>query len=239
MIAITFALPTESVGVLAAVRDRREEGGIVYGKLANRDVAIFHTGVGRKACQLAMERFLPTLQPSLLISAGFAGGIDEKLCVGDRFVAENFSDAALLEFLHPAFQQTTLDRGKLFTASSVIDSPEARDRIARENGASAVDMETEVIALACHERGIRLLSIRAISDTSGELFPLPPSILFDIERQTTRSGRLIWYLITHPAAIPRLLRFASQIKKARRGLTADIYAFVYVLGDPDNKIVRQ
>jgi hypothetical protein len=115
---------------------------------------------------------------------------------------------------------------KLFTSATIVDSIDARKEIARTNGTDAVDMETEIIAQACSVRGIPMLSLRVISDSSREPFPAPPSILFDIERQRTNAGRLSLYLIKHPGALFDLFRFVLQITQARKILTNAIITLV-------------
>src|SRR2546421_604860 len=141
MIAITFALPAESSDIVRRLHERRIETRdpeTIRGKLFDRDVVILHTGVGRKACQRSIDSFLNAAHPKFVISSGFAGAVTEKFKVGDLIVAENFSDPKLAADLgKPA---------KLFTAPSIVESSEERNRIAREKGAGAVDMETEVIA---------------------------------------------------------------------------------------------
>ena len=235
MIAITFALPAESAGVVDVLRDRRNDCAIVYGKLIAREVAIFHTGVGQAAAEPAIERFLDAVRPTILVSAGFAGGIDDQLVPGDRIVAENYSDPALVRLVSDRFDSTRIRLGRLFTAASVIDSPAERTQIARENGAFAVDMETSFIARACQQRGVRMLSLRAITDTLKKPFPIPPAVLFDISRQKTKPAALLWHLTTRPASIPRLIRFARQVEIARNELAADIYSLVDMMVDRDNE----
>src|SRR4051794_38496376 len=212
MIAITFALPTESAGVVAVIRDRKNDGAIIYGKLIGRDVAILHTGVGRQVSESVIEPFLASVKPIILVSAGFAGGIDDRLEPGGRIVAENYSDPLLVKLVADRFDGARIRIGKLHTAETVIDSSFERAQIARDKAAVAVDMETAFIARACQKRGVRMLSLRAISDTSKKPFPLPPTVLFDIATQRTRPAALAWYLIRHPTAVPRLLRFARQVE---------------------------
>jgi hypothetical protein len=48
--------------------------------------------------------------------------------------------------------------------------------------------------------------------------------LFDLERQRTDIGRLILYLLRHPASIGSLLGFSRQISHARAVLTEAIVA---------------
>src|SRR5689334_4632497 len=99
MIAITFALPAESSGIVNRLELQpvtREAGGNpVFGKIGGRDVAIFHTGVGRNRCRQTIEPFLQTIRPRVLISSGFAGSLADQVDVGDVIVGENVSDPAV------------------------------------------------------------------------------------------------------------------------------------------------
>src|SRR4051812_3942464 len=150
MIAITFALAAESASIVAGLRDKRTAragaANIIYGKLCGYDVAIFHTGVGRAATERQLDRGLGVINPSFLISSGFAGGVSETLRVGDVIIAKNFSEPAFLQRLDGVRTAT------LFTVQSVVDGSSERMEIARANGADAVDMETEAIAQACAAR---------------------------------------------------------------------------------------
>lgn len=210
MIAITFALRAESSGLTAQLPDR---------KIDNQKIEIVHTGVGRKACERRIEKFLSVNRPDFLISAGFAGGVTEDLWAGDLILAENFSDPELLSIAQRVLAAQPARTINLFTAESIIDSVTERNRIYKEDGAAAIDMETEFIADACAKHSVRMLSLRVISDSVKEPFPAPPAVLFDIETQRTNSLRLGAYLATHPSAIPRLLRFSRQIDRARGSLT--------------------
>ncbi|MEY2540059.1 MAG: adenosylhomocysteine nucleosidase [Verrucomicrobiota bacterium] len=228
MIALTFALPAESRDIVRSIRGKRidqcGDAKIIYGKLDGNEVAISHTGVGRAACQQQIDHFLDAVRPEFLVSSGFAGGTGDDLKAGDLIVAENFSDARLLaEAVKGA---ANLRRVKLHTAASIIDTAEERRRIAQESGAEAIDMETDVIARACAARGVRMLSLRVISDTPGQSFPIPPRILFNMERQSTEMRQLLIYLVKHPSAIWRLVRFARRIAEARNQMTAAIIAVV-------------
>ena len=223
MIALTFALPAESSGLVDLLREKKRAsssgGKIVYGKIENQSIAILHTGVGRKSCQLKIDNFLRTERPRRLISSGFAGATGGDFQVGDLIVAENFSDRELVSEAQQILTDGNVRTAKLFTSTTIVDSIDARNEIARTNGADAVDMETEVISQACSVRGVPMLSLRVISDSLRQPFPAPPSILFDLERQRTNAAKLSLYLINHPGALFDLFRFARQITQARRILT--------------------
>ncbi len=230
MIAITFALPAESSGLVGLLLEKKRAsssgGKIIYGKIDNESLAIFHTGVGRKSCETKIDDFLRAEQPRCLISSGFAGAAREDFQVGDLIVAENLSDRELLSEAQRILADRNVRTAKLFTSATIVGSIDARNEIARTNGADAVDMETEVIAQACSVRGIPMFSLRVISDSLREPFPVPPSILFDIERQRTNAAKLSLYLIKHPGALFDLFRFARQITQARKILTNAIITLV-------------
>src|SRR6266576_348217 len=216
MIAITFALPAESSGIvntLQAKRLSRENGvSLVFGEIQGEKIAVFHTGVGRPRSRQTIEPFFQLIRPQMLISSGFAGGLTDELRVGDVIIAENFSD--------PMLSRQIVDRGrdirrvKLLTVEQMVDSLEERARIARQDSAAAIDMETDVIAQACAKYDVPIVSLRVVSDSPAAPFPAPPDVLFDLNRQRTNFRRLIPYVLAHPSAIGRLIRFARQISEA-------------------------
>jgi nucleoside phosphorylase len=219
MIAITFALPTESSGLRRQLRKARRFGDMISGKIGERAVTILHTGVGAKNCNKRIEELLHKVLPRLVISSGFAGAVVEDLNVGDLVLAENYSDRQLLANAERILRDRSPRVAKLFTSPSIVDSVTERNEIARASGAKAVDMETGTIVGICNAHGVPLLSLRAISDTPKEPLPAPPNVLFDIERQRTDPRKLFGHIIAGPTAIIRLLQFSRQIREARAVLT--------------------
>ena len=229
-IVIAFALPAESSALMGRLREKNralcEGEKIIYGKIDNRPVAIFHTGVGRKSCEHKIANLLRGERPDFLISSGFAGSAHEDLQVGDLILAANFSDSELLSTARQLLAARNPRAIKFFSSTAIIDSAAERNEVARAHGADAVDMETETIAQACATRGVRVLSLRVISDSIREPFPASPRILFDIERQRTDFAKLVPHLLLHPATTWHLLRFARQIARAREALTGAIVTLV-------------
>ncbi|HEX4639617.1 MAG TPA: hypothetical protein VH170_09030 [Chthoniobacterales bacterium] len=235
MIGITFALPSESSELIRRLESRRRVGKLIFGKIdppsprlgraGNHDVAIVHTGVGAKYCNERLELLIHKARPRLIISAGFAGAVTDELHAGDLIMAENFSDPSLLnratEILRERVQPV-----KLFTSTSLVDSVDERNEIARASGAATVDMETGGIVAACRAHGVPLLSLRVISDTPSEPFPAPMSILFDFQTQRTDYIGLAAYLLGNPSAIWRLSRFFAKIKQVRAKLADAIVELV-------------
>lgn len=229
MIAITFALPTESSGLRRHLRDIRKVAKMVSGKIGDHEVTVSHTGVGAKNCSERMEALLHQTRPRIVISSGFAGGVDDDLRVGDLILAENFSDRQLLASAERILRDRTPKVAKLFTSTSIVDSVAERRQIACASGAAAVDMETGAIVEICNAHGVPLLSLRAISDSPKQPLPAPPNILFDIEHQRTDLRKLFGHIITGPTSTIRLLQFFRQIREARAVLTDALVELITAL----------
>jgi adenosylhomocysteine nucleosidase len=229
MIAVTFALPAESSVFVRRLRDRtgidRNGVRIVRGKMADQLIEVLHTGVGEKVCRERIEKFLKDQQFDLMISAGFAGALNDELQVGDLLLAKNFSTIDMNQ-RGLSFSSLPIHMADLLTVPAPIDSSDERNRIARASGAAAVDMETEFIARACAEHGVPLLSLRVITDTPRKPFPAPTKVLFDIERQRTRLLTLATFFLAHPNRAPRMLQFAKSIAHARKILASALVAVV-------------
>jgi nucleoside phosphorylase len=218
-IAITFALRPESSDFLRLLgnksRANRNGIGTIRGTIENRAVEVLHTGVGAKICRERIGKFLQTQQFAFLISAGFAGALNDQLQVGDLLVARNFST---FDLRRSFFSSSAFRIANLLTLPTLIDSREERNHVARTTGAAAVDMETEFIARACAIHGIPLLALRVITDTPTQPFPAPSSVLFDIQQQRTHIAVLARFFLAHPNRVPGLVQFARRIARARKNL---------------------
>ena len=233
MIAVTFALPTESSDFLRHLRNqsRTDRSGIrtIRGTIDDRAVEVLHTGVGEKVCRQRVAEFLQDQQFDLLISSGFAGALNDKLQIGDLLLAKNFSTVELTK-LGSSFSRLPIHEADLLTVRALIDSNDERNKIAHTSGAAAVDMETEFIARACAEHGIPLLSLRVITDTPREPFPAPPNVLFDIEQQQTRFLTLATFFLARPNRVPQLIQFARRIARVRKILASALFDVVRGMG---------
>ena len=220
-IAVTFALPAESSEFLRRVRDKsaRERNGVrtIQGKIDNRSIEVLHTGVGENLCRQRIGVLLENQQFDFLISAGFAGSLNNELEVNDLLIAKNFSTVDLKD-VQSSLSNMSITAVNMLTVPAVIDSSEERERIARESEAAAVDMETEFIARACAVRAIPLLALRVITDTPTQPFPAPPNLLFDIERQRTRVLKFAMFFLKRPNRASSLIQFVRRIARARTAL---------------------
>jgi len=221
MIAITFALPAESSEFLKRVSNKSQSArnGIVAirGTVDGRPVEVLHTGVGEKICRERIGKFLEDAQFDILISAGFAGALSDRLQINDLLFAQNFSTVDL-KHAQSSVSNVSVHSVNMLTVPALIDSSEERERLSSESGASAVDMETEFIARACAAHGIPLLALRVITDTPTQPFPASPSVLFDVEQQRTHMTALSKFFLVNPKRLASLIRFASRIGCARTTL---------------------
>jgi nucleoside phosphorylase len=221
VIAVTFALPAESSEFLRRLgqRSRADRNGIsiVRGTIDGRTIEVLHTGVGEKMCKERIGKFLENQQFDFLVSAGFAGSLNHELQVNDVLLAKNFSTVDLQD-AQSSLSNVPIHAANMLTVPALIHSVEERERIARESGASAVDMETEFIARACATQAIPLLALRVITDTPRKPFPAPPQVLFDMERQRTPLAALAMFFLAHPNRVTRLVQFTRRIARARKTL---------------------
>jgi len=186
-----FALAIESGGLEDLLDDAtttRGHGFVVrQGKLRDRQVALIRSGAGRQAAARATEALIEGHRPGLVLSAGFAGGLNSDLKRHDILMVDHVVDPAGEQFsIDLKVDPTSLSQvsgvhvGRLLTVDNVIRLPDEKRSLGRRYNALAVDMETFAVAEVCRRRQVRLLAVRVINDTVDE--ELPP----DVERLLTQ-----------------------------------------------------
>lgn len=245
MIVVTFALPAESSAFIRLLRNVARDGAVVRGELKHRtslqavgstkpdanvehrtpNVWVLHTGVGAAKCEERLGNFLRKETPELLIASGFCGGTTDQLHPGDLVIADNASD--LSKKARAILPGAVV--GKIHSADRIIDPAADRYEIGREHGAIAIDMETETIARICAKKSIPLLALRVVSDSPAAPFPLPPSMLFDIEKQRTNFFLLFSYIARNPLSGIILAQFAKQMARAKTKLADALCAVILAL----------
>lgn len=218
MIVVSFALPGESKDFIARLAGvRRIRGGslpVFEGALDGREIVVMHCGMGMGSATRRVAEFLEGHVPVFWIAAGFGGALSAELKIGDMVAVQNFSDPALLG----AVEGLDACTGALITVKQVVETVECKKDLARHTGALVVDMETAGIHRVCHGRGVRMLAVRAISDTAEQELPVRAEIWFDLVRQRPRAFRLVVHLLAHPGKIGPFTKFVSGINAARANL---------------------
>jgi adenosylhomocysteine nucleosidase len=212
-VGIVFAMGIEAGGVAGALAGvvRTQAAGLVFreGGIDGRRVVLVESGVGREAAERATQALILGHQPQWIISAGYAGGLSDRVAQGDFVLADEIVDSlgrslaidfklapnalALMPHVHV---------GRLLTVDRVVARAEDKRSLGQKHAALAVEMETMGVAETCRREKIRFLSVRIISDAIDRT--LPDDIDYLIKRKST-AGRL-------GAAAGAILRRPSSVK---------------------------
>jgi len=151
-----------------------------------------------------------------VILAGLGGALDPALNIGDVVL-----DAP------PAFPAPGgnngggLRRGKVYPSPHLISSVAEKQRIFRESGCIAVDMESLVVRRRCEEAGKEFIHIRAISDLASEALPDRIATWVN-EVGEPKMAKVSADLMFHPGLVPVMMRLQSNSKVALKNLAGVI-----------------
>jgi hypothetical protein len=120
-------------------------------------------------------------------------------------------------------------RGRIFTAAHVAESVEEKQRLGRDSGALAVDMETATVAEVFEPAGVPVIGVRAISDRMEDAVPVPMDYWFDLARQRPRVLALLGFLARNPGRIGPFARFVRGLAPARAALAKTLAEMVPAL----------
>jgi len=176
------------------------------------DLRVLLTGIGQRSAEKAIRRALSEQSPKLVLTCGFAGGLNPELKVGEVVFSSDddfpLSSALLAAGTHAA----------KFHCAERIASTVGQKRALREStGADAVEMESGVIRAICREHNIPSATVRVISDSAEEDLPLDFNLLMDAG-QNLSYGRLAMTLAGSPGKISALLKLQRQTKDAAEKL---------------------
>ena len=250
-LALLVALPEEARGILEAGHwGKTASSGsheIYECRAGNGQAVLAISGVGRVHAEAATRAVLEERNPSAVLSLGFAGGLVADQRAGDLVVARVLIPAGSASNDDPKprvgqaldADQTLIDKalgvlatlglryrtGTCVTASQLVSCPESKRRLGLGTDALAVEMESFWIALACRERNVPFLAVRAIVDTAEH--PLPDFLA--TSALNTRTWNRLWSALSvmpHPHWIPSLIRLGGAASKARNSLSAFAYGFL-------------
>jgi len=175
------------------------------------------TGIGPARAEKALARALAEVEPGLVISAGFAGGLNPALGFGTvLFEADEASG------LGPKLLAAGARPGRFHCSASVVVTAAQKEALWRSTGADAVEMESSPLRRLCREQGIASATVRVISDPAGETLPLDFNLLL-AGKPTLRYARIALALVMEPGSIVELLWFRRRLAAAAATL-ADVLA---------------
>ncbi len=211
--------PPSPVGNVLVCFALKEEAGAFQKRAADKaGISILITGIGRKNSERTLVERLNYLTPRLVLTCGFAGGLDPALAPGA--VVCSTDDEGLRGKLTAAGARPV----KFCCAPRIATTAAEKQELRRSTGADAVEMESEAIQAVCRERVIPCATVRVISDAASEDLPLDfnqlskPDLSLDY-------GKLLWAIAKAPGKIPALLRLQKNSSFAAQRL-AEVLATV-------------
>jgi adenosylhomocysteine nucleosidase len=218
-VAIIAPMPNELRPVVKRLGLRRtgERGGMpVYsGTFEGIEVVATRTGIGPALAEAATEELLGATEVDRVIVVGIAGGLEPVSAVGDLIVPEEVVDDATGERFRATVAEGVTAKGVIRTGDAddygLDDGDVAR---LRDEGFTALDMETAAVARVCARRGIPWLAFRAISDMAGDSSLGPVVMTLVNPDGSPRAWAGIRFLLFHPHRIPRFLRLGRDAQAA-------------------------
>jgi adenosylhomocysteine nucleosidase len=214
---------------VAQVLGTRRHGHVVRGRLGGAEVVAMAAGIGADATRaLADER------PRVLVSCGFAGGLDPALRTGDVVVASSVADGATARFrpADPVLRKAVAAlagcrQGEIVSAAEVAATP-AEKRALAQSGALAVDMESAGAARAAAAANIPWLAVRVILDPAH--VALPP---FTRKPQASYLAPALRHGFSGPRGLLDLFALAGRARRAGAALEEVFRRLVPALAAPE------
>jgi adenosylhomocysteine nucleosidase len=212
-----------------------EEEAAPFRKIAagKSGISILLTGIGRQNAEKSVREFLATNSPELVLTCGFAGGLNPDLKLGEVVFEltdrrgefhEPQTEKKIRDSQSSSLREKLLAAGakpaKFFCADRITTTVAEKKKLRAETGADAVEMESGAIHAVCRERGIPCATVRVISDTAGEDLPLDFNQLFKPD-MSLDYGKLAWAVMKSPGKIGALLKLQKRTRFAAEQL-ADI-----------------
>jgi adenosylhomocysteine nucleosidase len=234
-ILVTFAVHAEFAAWRRKGRFRqvaRRPFPLYLSEAGGSSVRVLLTGMGSEPASEAIRWGL-TAATDLCISSGFAGALRSDLCVSEllaaRVVCRAERELAVASDRH--LFATACDAGarpvdRFMTARHSVASVEEKAVLSGE--ADAVEMESYAILAEAARRGVRAVSVRAVSDAVSTSLPLD----FDGMRNARgaiRMRSLLLELLRKPQQWGALLRLARDCRMAGAQLAEFLERYVEVL----------
>lgn len=190
----------------------KEEAGPFRKRLpAGAPVRVLLTGMGKRNAERAVRAALERERPGLVVSSGFAGGLNPAWSTG-TVLYDGTAPQELAERLEAAGAK----RGRFCCVDRVAATASEKKLLFEKTGADAVEMESEEIGAVCREKQVPCVTVRVVLDTAGEDLPLDFNQVLT-EDQRLDFTRLAVALAKSPGKIPALagLRRQSAASAAR------------------------
>jgi nucleoside phosphorylase len=208
--------------------DESASDAIYEGRHGDIEVVATVSGIGMAAAARAAHRLLDEGEIDHLLVIGVAGGIGHGLSVGDVVIPEVVVDAHTGAEHRPTPLGGTAASGRLMTSDEFIKDV---DRLGgfRDDGVTAIDMETSAAAAVCVERGCAWSVFRGISDDAFD-----PAIDVAVLGLANSDGSpnmsaVVKFVARRPNKIALLARLGKGLNQATQGA---VDAALLSVGEP-------
>jgi len=175
-------------------------------------VKVVLTGMGPRNAEKAIRSAMAAERPRLVLSSGFAGGLNPNLATGMVIFAADeqthLASALLAAGARPA---------RFYSAERVVSTAEQKRAVWQATASDAVEMESQIICAVCGEKNIPSAIVRVVLDTSDEDLPLDFNQLMTAD-QRLDNWKLALAVMKSPAKISALLRLQRRTRAAAASL---------------------
>jgi adenosylhomocysteine nucleosidase len=194
------------------------------GRRGERSIRVVETGVGAEAAERALTWALatPGERPELVLMAGFAGGLDPELRVGDLVAATEIRAETEGRWACYPLPVSGAVKGQVLCTAAMVCEPDHKNELHQRFQAIAVEMESATVARMCAAHAIPFACLRAVSDARAT--PLSPDLPGLLQGGRVTPTRLLWALLRQPALLGDLLQLASATRLAAARLSEGLLA---------------
>jgi len=184
-------------------------------------VSMLIVGIGRANAEKSIRDHLAANTPELVLTCGFAGGLNPDLKIGDVVFdvpAKNKSEPPYVG-CYQQLKAAGARPAKFFCADRIATTVGEKQKLRAQTGAEVVEMESAAIQAVCAERGIPCITVRVISDTAHEDLPLDFNALSKPDKSLD-FGKLAWAIVKSPGKIGALMALQKKTSFAANQLAA-------------------
>jgi adenosylhomocysteine nucleosidase len=184
-------------------------------------IVTVEAGAGHERARRATQSLIDAHTPTWILSAGFSGALHPDLQLGDIVLANAIVSPEGEELLVDARMTAAPDRGwhvgKIATADEIVRTVSAKQSLAEQTGALAVDLESLAVARLCQKTKTRFLAVRAISDDLSH--DLPPEVMSVFGGSgSLRAGAIAGALWKRPSSVKDMWRLRENANHAAERL---------------------
>ena len=192
----------------------KEEAAPFHKIAAHRPgVVTILVGIGRQNAEKSVRSFLAASSPALVLTCGFAGGLNPQLKLGDVV----FEPATCNQQLATSLLAAGPRPATFFCADRIATTVAEKQALRAKTGADVVEMESAAIQAVCAEKKIPCATVRVISDTAEEDLPLDFNALAKPDKSLD-FGKLAWAIAKSPWKIGALMQLQQKTSFAAEQL---------------------